>query len=601
MLDYNGKKISELVQWVEDDKLILPAIQRNFVWKETAVFRLFDSLLRGYPIGTFLFWQVEKHHSDDMMFNKFVREYKETRGESMARGEEIDLIRDSYYGVLDGQQRMTSIYLGLKGKFLMHIKGQEWAKTDSFEEKVLCVDVLAPKDSDSDFEYSLNLIPPNKTCRCLLDEDDAPSYWFPLGRAIDMEIWESVNELSRSYEAEVGDPMGADLQARAGGVLSAARDMLNSELSFFETDKDVWDVVDIFTRVNSGGQTLHASDLMLSIASAKSGQDIHAKAQDAIPQISNVGGDDTSFIANKDLLLRAGLMFSGAPSLSLKKRENWSQGRIALILECWSDMVDALASAAQYMELIGFNMRKITSNNILLPIAYYFYKQEITNGKKYSEDLSDSAAKDRRQIREWALRAMVKGIFGDSIPATLIGIRETINHCLANGDKVFPLDQLMGEGTKKSLVFNSEDIDAVLHYKYPDARIQPLLMMLSNADTATHSYHLDHIWAQASFPSLAKVRKRIGDHPDDAERYMRESQLTANLQLLTKAENIDKSNKDFGEWVKDSFDSEELLKSYQEEHCIPANVEYDFGEFLSFVDARRDLMQKKIEKKFGCK
>jgi uncharacterized protein with ParB-like and HNH nuclease domain len=41
---------------------VLPAIQREFVWKPEQIARLFDSLMQGYPIGSFLFWSVERDH-----------------------------------------------------------------------------------------------------------------------------------------------------------------------------------------------------------------------------------------------------------------------------------------------------------------------------------------------------------------------------------------------------------------------------------------------------------------------------------------------------------------------------------------------------------
>ena len=45
---------------IECSEYVLPAIQREFVWEPPKIVRLFDSLMRGYPIGSFLFWQVER-------------------------------------------------------------------------------------------------------------------------------------------------------------------------------------------------------------------------------------------------------------------------------------------------------------------------------------------------------------------------------------------------------------------------------------------------------------------------------------------------------------------------------------------------------------
>ena len=55
MAEYESKSIIKLISEIKEDKVLLPAIQRNFVWPEEKVIHLFDSLMRDYPIGTFLF------------------------------------------------------------------------------------------------------------------------------------------------------------------------------------------------------------------------------------------------------------------------------------------------------------------------------------------------------------------------------------------------------------------------------------------------------------------------------------------------------------------------------------------------------------------
>ena len=50
--------ISKAIGEIQSNKYLLPAIQREFVWSAEQIESLFDSLLRGYPIGSFLFWKV---------------------------------------------------------------------------------------------------------------------------------------------------------------------------------------------------------------------------------------------------------------------------------------------------------------------------------------------------------------------------------------------------------------------------------------------------------------------------------------------------------------------------------------------------------------
>ncbi len=51
--------IQQAIAAVADDEYVLPAIQREFVWDTDQIETLFDSLMRDYPISTFLFWKVK--------------------------------------------------------------------------------------------------------------------------------------------------------------------------------------------------------------------------------------------------------------------------------------------------------------------------------------------------------------------------------------------------------------------------------------------------------------------------------------------------------------------------------------------------------------
>jgi len=83
----------------------LPAIQREFVWSTDQICMLFDSLLRGYPIGSFLFWKVKAENSQKFVFYDFIRAYHQRNSphcQALALAAPRDLT-----AILDGQQRLT--------------------------------------------------------------------------------------------------------------------------------------------------------------------------------------------------------------------------------------------------------------------------------------------------------------------------------------------------------------------------------------------------------------------------------------------------------------------------------------------------------------
>lgn len=72
-----GGTLKDAITNIEQQRWVLPAIQREFVWKPNQVCTLFDSLMLGFPFGTFLFWKVEPKRSGDWKFYDFVRDYHE--------------------------------------------------------------------------------------------------------------------------------------------------------------------------------------------------------------------------------------------------------------------------------------------------------------------------------------------------------------------------------------------------------------------------------------------------------------------------------------------------------------------------------------------
>ena len=108
--------IKDAIDNIDSQFYLLPAIQRKFVWRAEQVETLFDSIMRGYPINSFMFWHIKDNQiKRDFKFYRFLSEYREF---FKVNNPDIDMIgTKDFYAVIDGQQRLTSIYLGLKGTY----------------------------------------------------------------------------------------------------------------------------------------------------------------------------------------------------------------------------------------------------------------------------------------------------------------------------------------------------------------------------------------------------------------------------------------------------------------------------------------------------
>ncbi|MDC4598265.1 DUF262 domain-containing protein, partial [Acinetobacter baumannii] len=160
--------INELLLKVQEDKYILPAIQREFVWKPDQICQLFDSIMQGYPFGTFLFWNIEKQNIDKYKFYKFMMNYDEKYNQYCEYYEDIP--QEQHIAVLDGQQRITSLNIGLRGSY-----------TNRFgKETYLYLNVFGLPNTDNNTVYDFKF---------LTDEQaslkDLENYWVRVGKLLD--------------------------------------------------------------------------------------------------------------------------------------------------------------------------------------------------------------------------------------------------------------------------------------------------------------------------------------------------------------------------------------------------------------------------------
>ena len=107
--------IYEVIQNIKDGKYVMPAFQRQYVWSMEQIEKLWDSILLDYPIATFLFWHVDDDNVTwDTYFCNFLSSVTfDSRKQADSVNYELSSIdvKLTDTAVLDGQQRLTSLYL----------------------------------------------------------------------------------------------------------------------------------------------------------------------------------------------------------------------------------------------------------------------------------------------------------------------------------------------------------------------------------------------------------------------------------------------------------------------------------------------------------
>jgi len=271
------------------------------------------------------------------------------------------------------------------------------------------------------------------------------------------------------------------------------------------------------------------------------------------------------------------------------KVDNFNMANMLQIEQRWDQITTALRNAVTLVSSFGYNRDTLTANNAIIPIAYYLLKK----GLPKNFDQSSGFASDRKKIKHWLILSLVKRAFGGQPDTVLRPIREILKSNIAE----FPLAAIRDKfkGTTKSLEFTDDDVENLLHSKYGDGYTFSTLVLLYPTLDLKNRFHVDHMFPR-SFFTRAKLLNR-GVSPSDVDLFIQQADQLPNFQLLEGIPNQEKSDSDFGEWLKRSYPGNQERADYIAKHYIP-DVPLCVLNFPEFAEKRRKLLKSKLAELF---
>lgn len=298
--------IEKVLAGIQSHQYVFPAIQREFVWGREQISMLFDSLMRGYPIGSFLFWDVKEARAADYVFYDFVRDYHELDG---PYAKTVKLPPNTgTTAILDSQQRLTSLNIGFYGSHAERLPRKWKGNPENYPAKRLHLAIDAKRrDDELGSEYDLRFL----TSAEAAPKDGEPDRWFPVVDVLAL--------------ADAGPAIHGEVQKR--GLLDSEAFQILYDLYravrqrefinyYLEESQDPGKVLDIFVRVNSAGTVLSYSDLLLSMATNQwRERDAREEVRSLVDDVNDV---DQGFSFGKDRLLKAGLVLIDVNDIAFK-------------------------------------------------------------------------------------------------------------------------------------------------------------------------------------------------------------------------------------------------------------------------------------------
>ncbi len=555
------KSIKEVVDEL-NVRYFLPDIQREYMWLNNAdekkIEQLFDSILRGYPIGSFLFWKLQKEDiaksdeqdSDKLNFQlyQFITNYDERKPHNeKIRIEQIK--RDDLYIVLDGQQRLTSLYIGLKGTRTLKKKNAWSNNPNAYEEKCLYLNLKHQPNMDNpedNYRFEFHAKKP---------ENDKKHFWFKVGDILELEsgVLNYVNEHR--------------LEKNELDLLEKLKDAFHNKqlISFFEeTEKNLNKVLNIFIRVNSGGVKLSYSDLLMSILTASFSSDIREKMNELVDTLKDKGFSNMG----QDQVLKTCLLLIGKDTTFELK--NFNKKNIKEIEDNWEKITDSIYNAVKLLENFGY-AGYLGSAYILSSLAYFYFLNS-----KMNEN-------DKEQALKFVRNAQITSYFTPSTDTKLNNIAnsmkdaqtfESFNHNLAK-HQTNPL-KITNDAIEEMMCSSSH------------ALVFPILQILyPNLNYKTTTFHIDHIYLKSKFK---KENERL-----DTDFYECGNHLY-NLQLLEGQENSAKKDKDPEVWLKEEYkDNQQAIEEYKRKNYIDPTLKLEWENIKEFREKREEAIITKLK------
>jgi uncharacterized protein with ParB-like and HNH nuclease domain len=573
--------IAQAIDNIERNFYLLPAIQREFVWKPHQIEQLFDSIMRNYPIHSFLFWNVEGGTKSQYRFYSFLREYVQ---DFKTHNPEFNTVgTNDFVAVLDGQQRLTALYIGLKGSYAQK-KPKAWRTytEDNYPTKYLYLNILshAPEEQNAAYEFRFLSKP---------ESEREKGKWFRVGEILSLRDYYAFNQyMNKNGYGE------NEFSAKALATLHRIVHLDPAINYFLEKEQNIDKALNIFIRINSGGQPLSFSDLLMSIAVANWNQlNARKEIHGLVDEVFRKG-----FRISSDFVLRVFLY------LHIKdiryKVNNFTTQNVQLFEGNWHKIRSAIISVFELVkDNYGYTEKTLPSFLALLPIIYYVYHKGISN-----EIVQKTVCtQDRAVIKKWLAQVLVKRVFGGTTDALLINIRNVFTSNVektpfSNSFTLFPAGEIAAtlRGTVKDMSLDNDYIDSLLQRTQKDDSLafSILSLLYPHYDYKHGNYHKDHVFAASFFKKENLIASNIPNEKHDFYLNLEHYNSILNLQILDGNENMSKQDKYLEQWVSEECTRQGVTREkFISDHLLPDIT--DFNRFEEFISKRRVILRENLK------
>ena len=554
--------IYEAMMHIKEGRYVMPAFQRQFVWSMEQIEKLWDSILLNYPIATFLFWHVDDNNVTwDTYFCNFLTSvaFDNRKQADSVNYELTDIdVNTTDTAILDGQQRLTSLYLSLFGDSYIR---EKYARRNTVGGTVtkLLIELNKNKLDVDEEEYNSK----KYDIKFSVKVGRLSPTQFEL-RNILQEKFQNNSTRDKAIEDAIAN-VPPDSKDYARNLLKTLYHKIFTEklIRFTEIhDMNQDDALEMFVRFNSGGKALRKSEITMSILEAYWPS---AKTEFGKLLVDSYEGYGSDFI------IRAALMLYGDVVKSNINRKISEE-----LKNNWSSFKKALKNLETVLKSLRIEVSRFSSSwNVLLPVLYYIYYNP------------ENHVNNTEAIRAYLMRAILFTYFQSGTTSKLQQMKSNIN--------------------SYDYEITVEMLDQITDLRVTDGKIEDILNAEKGSRVAGDAlYYLCLEWTNKNFKyeqdHLHPYDRFDGNKPisvsmEDWRRWRGLRNRLPNLQLLEGRSNGSKNNMRLIDYYNDMNDAQKA--DFYKQAIIPEGVSLEIEHFEELYNKRKEMLAARIKALLG--
>jgi len=555
-------RVADVIKEIDEEKFVLPVVQRSLVWEEDKMELLFDTLLKGHSFGGIMVIEEEKDTKPLFNYRPF------TKDGNFIPSREVEKLKQNQFFVIDGQQRLQTFYIGLKG---------------SINGKILYFDLFSDYNLEYEFKFEKDESKLPKISKENIDRKIKEHFWYPVQELFrrlkdtndEDQVADEIIDKNQITDNDKMTHIKKNIKAFYKNVITSetlgiSKVVINKSLPEIENRQRI---VELFIRLNNSGTPLSPFDLVASKLKGFSWE-MEGFLREMLENYKDI-------VLTQDNLIKLIFLLQDNHNKEIDSIEAIdaefaikNKERIKATIKALKDFLECSKTYDYYKE----------GNRSFVPlffISYHLFHKDIDNNtlsEYFSNYETDNT--DFPLMKRWLYHSLINGVFRSKgagwIPYKT-GVRKILDTIKDYKNKEFPTEKLFEVYKTHPITFTtnytSNNLDQL------DSSF--VFYLMYDRSRATRTNDVDHIMPKNILETNGVDWDKINS--------------IKNLQLLDFGTNRGaKNGKPFKEWINNP----EYVKdkaSYLKLHLIPTDENlWTEDKFEDFIEARAALILSKL-------